>query len=356
MRFVLAFILSLALGPLSAAAESTARWIEAEGLAFIQSQSDSDAARQRALGEALISAALGGGAQLDGHSTLHNTRLVSDIAVLRATGQVFRHELLSARVDQGHWRVRVRALVGPAQPLGCSGSRLLTVDAVPPQISVSPQAGAWAVPVAQRLSRDLLASIGELPWVSIESIRSKPTRRVAAGLDYTSLTRGERVTPPGNQTLELALDLRGQGLRTELTLAVTVLDRGGKSIRRIFRRQASARSDGLDALITGQHRPRAEAQLAAGLVQDVRAFFATLACQAPRARIAGRGDTLSVPLGRRHGLTKTSLAFVDDGAASIGLLEIVTLGERTATLKPLDPRASAGSFAGREIYFVGTAR
>ena len=77
-----------------------------------------------------------------------------------------------------------------------------------------------------------------------------------------------------------------------------------------------------------------------------------LACEPAQARIVRRGEALSVPLGRRHGLTRASLAFVDDPNDRFGLLEVVELGQADVTLRPLDPTRAVQSFDGLRVYFL----
>ncbi|MEM8577961.1 MAG: flagellar assembly protein T N-terminal domain-containing protein [Pseudomonadota bacterium] len=351
MRF-LVLSLALWLTPACLFADQAARWVEAEGLAYINGAADHDAARRRALGEALISAALAGGAQLQGHSSLHNSRLVSDVAILRATGRVLRHDILRAQIDGGHWRVRVKALVGPATPKSCGGSRRLNLDATPPRIRVDPNAGAWAQPVAQQLARDVIAAIRQHRAVTLETVAARPTRRVAAALDYNALTRGEILTSVGNERLDIAIEVRGRGPQAALALVLSVTDARGRATRKTLTRKAAARADGLLALATGQRRPRAERALVNGLLRGTTQFFDTLACQALETRIATTKGGLSVDIGRRQGLTRSHLAFIDDPHASFGLLEIVKVSNNTATLRPLDPTRAAQSFAGQRVYFV----
>ncbi|MCH2076586.1 MAG: flagellar assembly protein T N-terminal domain-containing protein [Rhodobacteraceae bacterium] len=353
-----ALILSLVIWllPLALLADQSARWVESEGLAYINNGADRDAARQRALGEALISAALAGGASLQGHSVLHNARLVSDVAVLRATGRVLRHDIIAAHVESGHWRVRVRALVGPATPQSCGGKRRLNIDATPPRIQINPNAGAWAQPVAQQLARDVMSTVARHPAVTLETVAPRPRRRVAATLDYTTLTRGEITKRPGNEQLELSIEVRGQGPRAQLTMTLAVTGAEGRVTRTTLTRTAAARADGLFALATGQRRPKAERELVAGLLRGVETFFDTLVCKPPETRIEARGSALTVGIGRRQGLTRTSLAFIDDPRSSFGLLEVVELTNTSARLRPLDPTRASQSFVGRRVYFVETGR
>ena len=319
------------LGAAASGAQEAPRWIEAEGLAFIHSPGDRDAARRRALGEALISAALAGGASLRGHTVLYNARVISDVAILRPTGRVLRHDVLFAQVDQGHWRVRVKALVGPAQQTSCLGHRRITLNVTPPNIDVAQEAGAWSLPVAQRLGQDIVAALRHHPFVIVERVAERPQRRVPAALDYTTLTVAAPEPIAGNDRLDTRIEIEGRGAKAELVLTLTLTDPSGRARKRIFRRKARASDDGLLALLADARRPKAEARLIAGLLADVDAYFKALACRAPEARLSHVGHALTAPLGRRQGLKRTSLAFVDVPEESFGLLEIVELRDRSAT-------------------------
>ena len=87
-------------------------------------------------------------------------------------------------------------------------------------------------------------------------------------------------------------------------------------------------------------------------MDEVRDRLDQLSCEPAHARIARQGDDLVVPVGRRHGLTRASLAFVDDPDDSFGLLEIVALQADSARLRPLDPTRGAPGFDGLRVYFL----
>ena len=104
--------------------------------------------------------------------------------------------------------------------------------------------------------------------------------------------------------------------------------------------------------MAGQNRLTAEAALTQGLLSEVKALLTELGCTAPEARLVLTKDALMVPLGQAHGLTRASLAFVDDPNEPFGLLEVIRLKDRETTLRPLDPSRSLASFNGRRVYFL----
>lgn len=333
-------------------AKEATLWVEAEGRAYVASAADQDAARRRAIGEALVSAALAGGASLRGHTAMDKGRITADLTILRPTGRVLTHRVLSAQLQDGQWLVRLAAEVGPMPVGACAARRRMTVSATPPQIRVTPEASAWAEPLAQGLARDLMEVLRAHPDTDLERIAPVSAAPVAAALDYTALTRGQSLPAPGDHRMSQSITVDRQGKVLRLTLELSLSGQDGSRVTRRFAREAAVPRGGFAGYATGQNRSRAEADLTAGLLQEVRAMLDGLACQPAEARLALGAEGLSVPLGRRHGLTRASLAFVDDPNDGFGLLEVITLDNRRTTLRPLDPTRTPASFNGLRVYFV----
>jgi hypothetical protein len=336
----------------AAGAKEATLWVEAEGRAYVASAADQDAARRRAIGEALVTAALSGGASLRGHTAMDKGRITADLTILRPTGRILTHRVLSAQLQNGEWLVRVAAEVGPMPVGACASRRRMTVSATPPQIRVTPEASAWAEPLAQGLARDLMDLLRAHPDTDLERIAPVSAAPVAAALDYTALTRGQSLPAPGDHRMSQSITVDRQGKALHLTLDLALMGQDGTNVTRRFQREAMVPRGGFAGYIAGQNRSRAETDLTAGLLQEVRAMLDGLACQPAEARLALGADGLSVPLGRRHGLTRASLAFVDDPNDGFGLLEVVSLDNRHTTLRPLDPTRSPASFNGLRVYFV----
>jgi hypothetical protein len=347
-----AILLMLALGPVPVAAGEATLWIEAQGFAHVTSTADRDAARLRAIGEALVSAALAGGASLRGHTVMDKGRITADLSILRPTGRVLSHRVLSAELVDGQWRVRIAAQVGPMSSGACAARRRLTISATPPLVRVSPKVAAWIESLAQSVAHDLVDTLRRHPDADLDSIAPAVSGPVAATLDYAALTRGRAKPAAGDHRLRpsIVVEAAGKGVRLTLTLALRGPD--GERIERTFTRETAQHSGGVIGLISGPTRRRAEVDLTRGLMQEVRAMLDGLACEPAQARVVWRGDALSVSLGRRHGLTRASLAFVDDPNDRFGLLEVVELGQAHVTLRPLDPTRAAQSFDGLRVYFL----
>lgn len=352
LRFGVLLMLGATLCAAVQAKEATL-WVEAEGRAYVVSAADRDAARRRAIGEALVSAALAGGASLRGHTAMDKGRITADLTILRPTGRILTHRILSAALQDGQWVVRVAAEVGPMLTGACASRRRLTVSATPPQIRVTPEASAWAEPLAQGLARDLMAVLRAHPDTDLDSIAPVAARPVAAALDYNALTRGRSTPAAGDHRMSQSITVDRQGSVLRLTLDLSLIGQDGARVQRRFERQAAVPRGGVEGYVSGQNRSRAEAALTDGVLTDVSAMLDGLVCQPAEARLVHRGaGELSVPLGRRHGLTRASLAFVDDPNDGFGLLEVVTLDQNRTTLRPLDPNRAPAGFNGLRVYFV----
>ena len=326
--------------------------VEATGHAFVASPADRDAARRRAIGEALISAALSGGATLRGHTVLDKGRITADLAILRPTGRILSHELLSAELYGAEWRVRVAAIVGHAPEGPCAARRRLTVSATPPDITVAPDAPAWAAPLARRLALDVAQALRSHPGTTLDSVAPNPDRPVAAALDYTALTRGTSAPRPGDHQLQQRIAVTAEPGTVHLALDIAFLGPDGRLVRRSIARVAKAPKGGTAGYLTGASRSAAEAALSAGVIDDLRGHLSDLSCRAPAARLAVSAGRIEVPIGTQHGLTRASLAFVDDQGDGFGLLEIVALHGRSAVLRPLDPTRGTAEFDGARVYFL----
>lgn len=109
---------------------------------------DRDAARRRAVSDALLAAALAAGADVSGHTAVNRGIVTSDVAIVRSVGRILRHRILSETLSGATWRVRIEALVGEGPGPLCP-VRTLIVTAYPATLAVDPHAPAWSGELAR---------------------------------------------------------------------------------------------------------------------------------------------------------------------------------------------------------------
>ncbi|MCE6961942.1 flagellar assembly protein T N-terminal domain-containing protein [Cereibacter sphaeroides] len=356
----LALLLALALGA-PATAEQPIR-VEAVGFGTLTSTADRDAARRRAVADALLAAALAGGAEVSGHSATNRGIVTSDVAVVRTVGRILEHQILAEDLSGSVWRVRISAVVGEGTGPLCP-IRTLIVTAYAPEVQVDPHAPEWSGELAGTIARRLVEGLARHPAVSLARVtdRDMPRRsRAGDAFDYQVLTQGTLRLPGNGHGFTPVIRLRriaGPKLELDLELRLAASD-GTVAVQRFVRRirlPAPSLLGGLAVLA----QPQREAMAAALLDGADRALAALLdreGCEPVSARLATAGGLLEVPVGRANGLTPGSLAFTADTLGSTRILEVAELRSASARLRPLDPTVGIAQLAGRRVQFVETGR
>lgn len=326
--------------------------IHATGIAYVSGANDTQSARHRALTDALVTAALAGGAKMQGYTAQFNGRIIADLSLLQAAGRVMSHRVVAADLINGMWQVKIAARVGAPLPTQCSGARSLTISATPPQIDLRPSAPAWAMPIASQLVRDVFETLRAHPATTLDDVAPIARHRVAASLSYTALTRGTVPTVASNHRMSQTLKVSREKNDLSLVLTLEMIGPDGEQITRRFARSTPIPKGGVTGVLTGHSRRQAEHALTDGIIGQIKTALDQLACQAPQARLAYSQGKLHVPIGKKHGLTRASIAVVEDRNDSFGVLQITSLNNREAVLEPIDPTRPPQGFAGTQVYFI----
>lgn len=358
-RVILGALCAAMLGglPITGVQAGPLPWIEVTGFGTAANAADRDAARRRALADALLSAALAGGAQVKGHSAMAMGKVTSDLLIVRPVGQVLAHRVLAADFDGHIWRVRIAAQVGQPRPGLCSDRRRLILTAYPVQVHVSAMAPAWADALGRDLASELLDRAARHPVVAqvIRAARLPVADPSRAASDYVSLTRGRSDVPPGGHGLHLELHLGPEGRDLGLTLRMRLVGAGQALLEQSHTARVRLPGPsplGRVAVLAQKDRQAMTADLARGASAGLDGFLQRAGCQPPQARLVLSGGRLTVPLGHVHGLSRASLGFTADGDASTEMLEVTHLSDRSATLAPLDPARPLSAFEGRAVRFL----
>jgi len=311
--------------PMSLTLASPGNWVEVMGSAAASGPTDRDAARRRALGDALLSAALAGGAVVKGHSVLSKSRMTSDLLVVRPIASVLAHHVLSEEFDGRIWRIKIRAQVGPLPASGCADRRRMVVTMYPPRLRVSPAAPAWAEALAGDLAQRLAEDAERQPLVA-EFTRANrlpnadPSRDRA---DYRVLTSGNVRVPAGGHGLHSEIVIEPSGRHLTLVLHLRLEGPAGERIEK--RHEAAVRLPGVSLLgnaapLVQSDRQKLAESLASGARPAMTEVLQEAGCRPVLARMELSRKRLTVPVGRVHGVKRTNLAFTVDTDASAEML------------------------------------
>lgn len=345
---------------------ATSAWVEVTGHAAIAGEADRDSARRRALADALFNAALAGGADVRGHTAISSAVVTSDLTIVRAMGRVLEHKIVAQTETGGLWAVSIRARVGLGGDPFCASPHRLVVSAYAPRIEVAPQAPAWTAALAQSIATELTEQLARHPATEIFRITDQQIPKGQLGseaMDYSALTKGSIRLQPGELgfTVHLRLapmrDARGPGVALDADMQLHSAN--GEVSRQTFQREATLSKPailGRLAELTQRDRITMTKALTKGLKDSFTRLLDAKACDPITARLAAaEKGSLSVPIGRRHGLSRATIAFTADRDSTTTLLEIVELSADRAILRPLDPGLSTAALAGRPVRFVEAA-
>jgi hypothetical protein len=350
-------VMALALAACAApAAAADTGWIEVVGMAHPRNAADMDAARRRALADALCSAALAAGAEVRAHTAVQDARVTADLLLVRPVGRIIEHRVLSAAFDGRAWLVRIRARVGPPGQGTCARRRLV-LAAGAPRLSVPPGVVGWAAALLPLLAADLVAAAERAPAV-VALTRLPPPRdpgRDRIGTNYRTATRPAVAMPSGAHLLTLDLSLEPLGRELRLSVEMTLAAPAGEALRSRHAAAVTlpgASPLGRSAVLLHPGRAGMTRKLLLGARPALLRLLDTAACRPVTARLRVSDGTIRVDVGRRHGLLPSALAFTADATGPAGVLEIVALGDDHAHLRPMDMQAAVRGFAGRVVRFV----
>lgn len=343
---------------------------EATGRAVILSADQQSEARARALEEALWLAALQGGARIDGFSSMGSDTALSEHFALRADARILDYTVLSEAVEEGHYRVSVRAAVGELEKARCNPQRRMNVTVYPARLSMDSRAPASAGQAGQLMLDTLNSLLAEHPMLAAVFADSElfdPARlgQVNRDFDYQSLTGKRRHIPAGHLVivphLELNFDRRGnivlapEKLQGQLRLA---LYRGGSYQplpEKLLDFEIGLGSRVFLHSLTVLSRPDRRA-LQAEMQMLLPAFVDQLAqemtCQPQQGRMQLQDGQLLVSLPEHHGLKKNQLARVSGEHTLWTLLRITQAGTTEVRLTPLDSARDLTRLDGRIVEFM----
>ncbi|WP_086449858.1 hypothetical protein [Marivivens niveibacter] len=364
LRRFLILITSLLVLAQTASAQDAIR-VEAEGFGFVTGSNDTESARRRALMDALLNASLAGGAAIKAHSVANMGRIERDLLIVRPTGRVLQHNIIHQSLNGHVWTVRIQAMVGNDALTSCQAANRLHIITYQPRISVSPNAPFWTEQVAYDVVQQLYGVLDR--HRAVETLRITD-RAMPVGLsdaraarDYTVLTQGDVRLTSGDFGFapDIRVDVVAQGRRNfaQLTMALALVHSDGNVTRHDVIRQTPIPGPnvlGNATAITQRTRGQMITDLSQGLAQEFDDLLSIQSCSPLTSVLAASGDYLSVDVGARQGLTRGAVAFTADHGHSVQMLEIVSIANRNATLRPMDPTVSASQLVGRPVRFLET--
>ncbi|MFL2790628.1 MAG: flagellar assembly protein T N-terminal domain-containing protein [Paracoccaceae bacterium] len=352
--------------------EDKLEFVTSVGRATLDSPEDTTVARRRALDDALYLASLQGGAKVNGFSAVGTGTELTDNFVVRPTTKILDYAILKEVIKETHYEVTIRAAIGSLNQKNCKNGNLVNITAYKPSLSLSPTAPAWLGPVLTQLYLEMLKSIESRPNVEISraydvALNSKTLQATNDLYDYTSLTAGRVRTNVGSfayvPKITAAIQNNTGSINNETTLIMEITSTlyygltYSKAYSKSHQISLKLSNNSPWRMINILSKP-SKSLIIETLVKSTKkhtdALFSEFECQPLQAdmQLDNSQNNLIVRLGKKHGLTLSSLAYTKGTNTPWILFRVVSLTNNTSVLTPLDPRRDISNLEGKIVEFL----
>lgn len=345
--------------------------VETSGQAVATGAASDAHLERRALQEALYQAALKGGAQVSGYSAISQSVVRSDVLVVRPESRILDYTILSRETTSKRSVVRVRAVVGQLEDAqSCQRRSQLNVVVHEPSMTLSSSVPAWIPNITPYIENAIVEVLDNTNGVSTISPDTTPRfTNLAAEFSYTALTQGsDDALDVSSVASRHALNLRTrvdigsatlsnseEWLPIKVTVALENNPFDANTLRASHEGKLIINNRGpLSSLKKPlgdirQSAPQAVAKITTEMVADL---INKRACQTLAGKMIIRGGKLTIPYGRLDGLSTHHLAYTNGRDTAYEILEVVSITDHEATLRPLDSATNASALADKVVQFM----
>ncbi len=357
------------LGSMLASAKAF-EFVQTTGRAIIMHQDAEQEARMMALEDALYSAALQGGAEIDGFSIITTDTAINDHFVVRPASRILDYSIINEVVEEEHYAVTIEAAVGDLPDAQCQVRGHSNVTVFAPTIRVAATAPAWTRQFADIAMSDVVILLDEQPSLNVQVATGTKLDPVALArsndtYDYTALTSGRIRVNRGDYAIIPKINLFGEVSRGlgvshyRMTMQLTLRLLAGEGYEQLLEHKMTKIIEIEQASLIRSFdvisRPKRHAILAemrAPISDYISEFASELLCRPLRTTLNYVDGELTIPLGTHHGIGLNSLAVANGTDTPWQILRVSAASLMAATLAPLNNRREAAGLSGQSIEFM----
>lgn len=166
-----------------------------------------EAARKRALEEALYLASIQGGARVDGFSSIDSKTHLKENLVVRPTSEIIDFKIIDEKIDESHITINIQAaMLHKKSNINCSNDRKFNISFLQPHFVISSKAPAWTQRLPYFISSILfnnLNSFNELNLLDKTNffVNPKSLKNINSKLNYENLTEDSLIIKNGEYSI-----------------------------------------------------------------------------------------------------------------------------------------------------------
>ena len=362
-------LLLFALNPVFS--KDSVRFIETTGRAVIEDAAEVVTARRRSLEDALYLAALHGGAKIKGFSSVSTDTSIQENLVVQPDSYILDYNIISEDQTDTHFIIKIRAAVGNLKSDSCENQGLKSISVYKPIISIHPNVPYWVQPLSSELVKAFMSSLKAEMNINLTdftdmSLNQSELKSINDEFDYTSLTSGRSRTRSGDYAVvpSIIIDKSTKlvGFTTFNSLEITFLTNiyegasyslsssKSKTVEALFRSAGPFRN--INLLLKSSRENIVEPILLKASEHSLD-VAKDLICKKIHSRVAINNGQIEVPLGKRHGITLSSLAVTKGDQTPFNIFRVEKVLENKSFLVPLNDSVEVNKFSGKSIQFLG---
>ena len=355
--------------PNANAEEEKLQIVMSTGRAAIISNEHIDETRARALEDALYSAALLGGAEIDGFSSVQAGSQLDDHFVVRPSSKIIDYDIVDERFDDLHYTVEIEAAVGELKKVDCQNRLFNTVTMFAPVFRVDEKIPAWLSHQPSVMIKTLQENLTRKPNFNLVNMANLPLDPKELTRDktysYKALTSGATNVLNGDFALATTITLKRTVKKTSfqqnhfvdvMVESTVFVDSDYRPAEKVTHQAKFPIRNFLPtqlmSVLASPNPTKIKGNLSKLISEHAAELETVMRCTPLSATMIAKEDGLHIPIGSRHGLQDNRLAVVSNEVMPWTVLRVIKINADGAVLMPLNRKRSSAQLSGQRVSFL----
>ncbi|MDC0458318.1 flagellar assembly protein T N-terminal domain-containing protein [Alphaproteobacteria bacterium] len=355
--------------PNANAEEKKLQIIMSTGRAAIISNEQIDETRARALEDALYSAALLGGAEIDGFSSVQAGSQLDDHFVVRPSSKIIDYDIVDERFDDLHYTVEIEAAVGELKKVDCQNRLFNTVTMFAPVFRVDKKIPAWLSHQPSVMIKSLQENLARKPNFNLVNMANLPLDPKELTRDktysYKALTSGTTNVLNGDFALATTITLKRTVKKTSfqqnhfvdvMVESAVFVDSDYRPTEKVTHQAKFPIRNFLPtqlmSVLASPNPTKIQGNFSKLISEHAAELETVMRCTPLSATMIAKEDGLHIPIGSRHGLQDNRLAIMSNDVMPWTVLRVIKINADGAVLMPLNRKRSSAQLSGQRVSFL----
>ena len=355
--------------PNANAEEEKLKIVMSTGRAAIISNEHIDETRARALEDALYSAALLGGAEIDGFSSVQAGSQLDDHFVVRPSSKIIDYDIVDERFDNLHYTIEIEAAVGELKKVDCQNRLFNTVTMFAPVFRVHEKIPAWLSHQPSVMIKSLQENLTRKPNFNLVNMANLPLDPKELTRDktysYKALTAGNTNVLNGDFALTTTITLKRTVKITSfqqnhfvdvMVESAVFVDSDYRPTEKVTHQAKFPIRNFLPtqlmSVLASPNPTKIQGNLLKMISKHAAELETVMRCTPLSATMIAKEDGLHIPIGSRHGLQDNRLAVMSNDVMPWTVLRVVKINADGAVLMPLNRKRSSAQLSGQRVSFL----